>query len=265
MALPLADEVASRLRREVERTAVRARNGLRYATGTEWAPVSPTPRDGVWRQGPATLWRYRNEHVTVGPPLLLFIGLVSRSWILDLHEDASLVAALCEAGFDVYVLDWGEPGPEDATNTLETYVLRYLPRAMAALLRESRADDASVLGYCMGGNMALLAVAAQPDLPVRNLVTMATAIDLTALPGLAGAVQQRDLDPPTSAPRFLISSFFSDTTRCLTSASRLSAGGEVTPSSERFLTDENKPSRRIGKRNGPAVSPIAPKQPSRVK
>src|SRR5438105_15175574 len=115
-------DVALDMRREIERNAVRLRNGIRYAVGSEWAPVSPTPKDTVWAQGKAELWRYRSESVRFAPPVLLFIGLVSRSWILDLHPSNSFVARLRDAGFDVYVLDWGVPDASDAANTVETYV-----------------------------------------------------------------------------------------------------------------------------------------------
>ena len=171
-----------RIRREVERNATRATNGIRYLAGSDWTPPQPTPRDLVWSQGPATLWRYRSDRVTTGPPVLMMIGLVSRSSIFDLHEKASLVAALRAEGFDVYVIDWGVPGPGDAGNTLETYLCRYLPRAIRALLRESSADEVSLVGYCMGGDLALLATAGVPELPVRNLVVMATPVDFTELP-----------------------------------------------------------------------------------
>jgi polyhydroxyalkanoate synthase len=40
----------------------------------------------------------------------------------------------------------------------------------------------------------LLALATQ-DLPVTTLITMATPVDFTALPGLAGAVRDREVDP----------------------------------------------------------------------
>lgn len=195
-ALRAAEDLAGRLRRETERTAIRARNGLRYVSGAEWAPPQPTPSEVVWRQAPAELRRYGSDAATYAEPVLLFIGLVSRAYILDLHEDNSLVRRLRDAGFDPYVLDWGQPTAADSGNTLETYVGRYLPRAFAAMLRESGAESATVLGYCMGGNLALLGLATQ-DLPVRSLITMATPIDFHALAGLAGAIAHRDLDPET--------------------------------------------------------------------
>jgi poly[(R)-3-hydroxyalkanoate] polymerase subunit PhaC len=192
---PAADLVA-RLRQETERTAIRARNGLRYVAGAEWAPPQPTPSHVVWRQGTAELRRYGSDAATFAEPVLLFIGLVSRAYILDLHEDNSLAARLRDAGFDPYILDWGEPTPADAGNTLETYVGRYLPRAFRAMLAESGAERATVLGYCMGGSLALLALATQ-TLPVRSLITMATPVDFHALGGLAGAIADRELDPET--------------------------------------------------------------------
>lgn len=183
-----------RIRREVERNATRASNGIRYLAGSDWTPPQPTPRYLVWRQGGATLWRYRSDQVTTAPPVLMMIGLVSRSSIFDLHEKASLVAALRAEGFDVYVLDWGVADAGDAGNTLETYLCRYLPRALRALLRESSAGEVSLVGYCMGGDLALVATAGMPELPIRNLVVMATPLDFTALPAQYNALRDPGQD-----------------------------------------------------------------------
>ena len=165
------------VRHQVGRLAARLVNGARYAAGHDFAPDHPTPKDTVWRQGKVQLWRYRSYSVAYRPPLLIILGLVSRTALFDLQENASMVRALRDGGFDVFVLDWGVADAGDADNTLATYVSRILPRAIRALLRVSGADATSLVGYCMGGNMALLAVAAHPELPVRNLVTMATAVD----------------------------------------------------------------------------------------
>jgi polyhydroxyalkanoate synthase len=78
---------------------------------------------------------------------------------------------------------------------------------------ESRAEQASFLGYCIGGNLGLLALAGQ-TLPVRSLVTMATPVDFTALPGLAGALLERQIDPDRlidwtgNVPAEYLSAFF---------------------------------------------------------
>jgi polyhydroxyalkanoate synthase len=150
----------------------------------------------------------------LAPPVLVLGGLVGRSYIFDLHDGNSFVARMLDAGFDTYVLDWGAPDADDSANTLETYLARYFPRALRAALAESGASEISVIGYCMGGAMALHALAAQPDLPVRNLVLIATPVDFRHLGSMVDAVCEGRLDPATvldesgNVPASLISAFF---------------------------------------------------------
>jgi polyhydroxyalkanoate synthase subunit PhaC len=208
-------DVLSGVRREIERTAFRARNGVRYVTGAEWAPVGPTPSDVVWRQGKAHLRRYRRDGpARLGPPVVAFLGLVSRSYVLDLWKGNSFVQRLMDAGFDAFVLDWGEPDEEDADNSLETYVEVLLPRALDAVRRETGSDDVNVIGYCMGGDLAVLGLAAEPDLPVRNLVTMAMPLDFRHMGPLADALRDGRieidavLDETGNVPAGVVESFF---------------------------------------------------------
>jgi polyhydroxyalkanoate synthase subunit PhaC len=73
-------------------------------------------------------------------------------------------------------------------------VSRILPRAIRALLRVSSANELSLIGYCMGGNLALLTVAGHPELPIRNLVTMATAVDFDHLKPQVGPLRRAGED-----------------------------------------------------------------------
>jgi polyhydroxyalkanoate synthase subunit PhaC len=183
-------DILSGVRREIERNAFRARNGIKYVTGGQWAPVDPTPSDTVWRRGKARLRRYRRvAPVRLGPPVIAFLGLVSRAYVLDLWKGNSFVQRLMDAGFDTFVLDWGEPDEEDAGNTLETYVSGHLPRAIEAVIDEASSDKVNVIGYCMGGNLALMGLAGRSDLPVQNLVIMATPIDFSHMGPLAEAMR----------------------------------------------------------------------------
>ena len=189
-------------RREIDRTAWRARNGIKYAKGSQWAPIGPTPSDTVWQEGKAQLRRYRRDSpATFSPPVLAFLGLVGRAYVFDLWKDNSIVRLLMDAGFDVFVLDWGEPDEEDAVNTLETYLQGYLPRAVKAVLRETGASEVSAIGYCMGGTMALHALAAQPTLPVRNLVVMASPVDFRHLGPLIDALGDGRIEPESVLDR----------------------------------------------------------------
>ena len=53
MSSPASAGLVARLLREMERNAVRARNGIRYLSGRRMGARGPTPCDLVWSQGKA--------------------------------------------------------------------------------------------------------------------------------------------------------------------------------------------------------------------
>jgi polyhydroxyalkanoate synthase subunit PhaC len=178
-----AVDLVGRVRRDVGRNLSRARNGVKYVTGIDRPKVGQSPKDVVWRRDKAELWHYRPsatprpDAVEVRTPVLVVMSLISRSYILDLYPGASFVAAMRDAGFDVYLLDWGIPDEREAGNGLATYVDELLPAAIEAVLDDSGQDQLNIIGYCYGGLLSLLLGAAHPDLPVSSLITMATPVD----------------------------------------------------------------------------------------
>jgi polyhydroxyalkanoate synthase len=122
----------------------------RYVRGTKVivesldAPVGLTPKDAVWRLNKATLYRYRptkpaEERHPV--PLLLVYALINKPFIFDLAPGRSFIEYLVDQGFDVYLLDWGAPGPEDKGITFDDYVTEYLTRAVRKVCRVSGASS----------------------------------------------------------------------------------------------------------------------------
>lgn len=189
------NDLVARVRRDVGRNLLRARNGVKYVTGIDRPQVGTTPKDVVWRRDRAELWRYRSDQVSVGTPVLVVMSLVSRSYILDLYPGMSFVQALRDAGFDAYLLDWGIPDERDAGNGLSTYVDDLLPAAIDAVLDTSAAHEVNLIGYCYGGVLSLLLGAAHPDLPVASLVTMATPVDYTEMGMFGRMFDEGRLDP----------------------------------------------------------------------
>jgi polyhydroxyalkanoate synthase len=142
------------------------------------ANVGKTAKDVIWSRGTAQLFHYRatapRRHAL---PLLMVHSLVSKPYILDLIPGNSFVEYLVGEGFDVYMVDWGTPRPEDKRLRLEDYVLDMIPACVDEMLRTSGADEFSLFGYCMGGMLALMYAATHTDAPLRNLVTLATPVD----------------------------------------------------------------------------------------
>lgn len=194
--VPRADALA-RLRREIDRTAVRARNGVKHLSGFTAAAVGETPRDRVWTRDKVALYRYRSpapgprRH----PPVLLVMSLVTRPYVFDLRPGNSLVASLLEGGHDVYLLDWGVPDAVEAENTLETYCDEYLPHAARAVLDTSGAASLTLFGYCLGGVLCLLSAAGHPELPIESIVLLATPVDFAELGPMANLLRTGRLEP----------------------------------------------------------------------
>ena len=196
---PNPQTILDRVRRDVERNALRARNGIKLVAGVDRPGVGQTPKDVVWERGRCQLWHYRNDPATTGgvrysPPLLVVFSLISRSYILDLTPGNSFIEQLLGAGFDVYLVDWGEPDERDAHNRLEDYVDDYLPAAVDRVLELSGTDELNLFGYCFGGDLTLLYAAHHPDAPVRSLTVLATPVDFRHMGPLADVFRVGGLD-----------------------------------------------------------------------
>jgi polyhydroxyalkanoate synthase subunit PhaC len=179
----------------LERQILRTRNGLAYLTGSNRPVMAQTPRDEIWRRDKARLWRYRSEQRRYRPPVLIVHSLVSKSYILDLLPNTSLIRYLLDEGFDVFLLDWVPADAADAENTLETYVDGYIPEAIAVLQEESGDAEVTLIGYCFGGVLTLLLAAARSDLPIRNMVVMATPCDYREMGFMSNMFREHRLSP----------------------------------------------------------------------
>lgn len=190
-----AVELADRIAREVQRSILRNRNGLLYMAGAFSPKVGLSRKHTVWSDGKIELWRYESDMVRFRTPVLLIPSVVSRSYILDLRPAKSFIGALLTAGFDVFMVDWGVPDASDAGNTLATYVDRYLPASLVEVLEKSESKEAHIVGYCLGGVLALLFAAAHPSPKIHTLVTMATPVDFSAMTLMAAALRDGRLEP----------------------------------------------------------------------
>jgi len=161
---------------------INARRGARGLSALEWPAVGTTARRERAAFGPARLYRYGLDDAGAqkGAPLLVVCSLINRPYVLDLLPERSVFRRLLDGGRDVWLLDWGTPGAPGAwPYTLSDFTLDLLPRAVAEVKAQSGSRDVDVLGYCMGGTMALAAAAAEGDpLGARALVLMATPVDL---------------------------------------------------------------------------------------
>lgn len=123
----------------------------------------------LWQEGTTRLLDYRPRG---GPPVLIVPSLINRAYILDLAADQSLLRYLAEQGLRPLLVDWGAPGEAERGFGLDEYIIERLEPA-AAVAREAAGAVPTVLGYCMGGLLALALAARRPEL-ASSLALLAT-------------------------------------------------------------------------------------------
>lgn len=143
------------------------------------AKTGQTPHEIIFRGGKSCV-RYFAPVEAKHRPLFISMPLINTWNIWDLLPGSSLVAALRDQGFPVYLLDWGKPGPEDAANPLSYYIDTVLGRAIDRSTRHARArygvDQLDAIGYCVGGSFLAIHIARHPQ-AVRKLALVAAPID----------------------------------------------------------------------------------------
>lgn len=141
-----------------------------YIRQVEEAPVA-------WRAGTTALRDYGTRNLD-GPPVLVIPSLINRFYILDLKPDRSLLRDLEARGFRPFVVDWDRPGDDEARFHLTDYVAGRLEECLDAV-RAITGQAPLVLGYCMGGLLAL-ALATRRQRDMRGLALLATPWDFSA-------------------------------------------------------------------------------------
>ncbi|TXL73547.1 alpha/beta fold hydrolase [Vineibacter terrae] len=176
-AQPTAASVADRIQTEVQRAIQRSIKGVEYFASR--APVlGSTPKDVIHARGTMKLYHYRplaDELYRV--PVLIVMATTNRGYILDLTPGQSFVEFLLKRGFDVYMLDWTAPTPEEKGLRMEDYVLGFIPDCIRHIQQDSGEPDVSLVGYCFGGVLSLLYASIFPEGPLKNLVCFTTPID----------------------------------------------------------------------------------------
>ena len=184
---------------------------LSYRRHPSARPASDRPV--IWREGTTLLRDYRRGGDVTAPRVLVVPSLVNRYYILDLEPESSFLADLARRGYAPFVVDWDAPGPEEQGFDLTRYIAGRLEGALDAVRREP-GGPIIVVGYCMGGNLALaLALRRQAD--IAALACLATPWDFHAdgqtQAQLIGAIG-RSMDPLFQAlgemPVDVLQSFF---------------------------------------------------------
>ena len=157
--MPLFLELVRQCSRQDPELARRALAGLE-AYESAPRPQPRSERTAVARVEGAAL----RDHGGEGPPLVLVPSLINPPHVLDLDQATSLAVALQAAGRHVLLVDWGP-----ATARAGLGVAGHVEDLLLPLL-EALGEPPALVGYCLGGTMA---IAAAGLVPVERVATLA--------------------------------------------------------------------------------------------
>jgi polyhydroxyalkanoate synthase subunit PhaC len=156
----------------------RALAGLRKYQEAERKPPRPPQPDIAEAYG-ATLRDYGG----VGPPTVFIPSLINPPSILDLSEERSLLRWLATQGVRPLLLDWGWEVERRRGLSVAGHV-----EEIAVPLIHALGEPAALVGYCLGGTMAIAAAA---PAAARSVATIAAPWRFAAFPDDARALLAR--------------------------------------------------------------------------
>jgi polyhydroxyalkanoate synthase len=175
-----AEQFEQALHREIGRRMDRLAEGvLAYRRHPVQRSLETPP--AAWQEGNTRLLDYGRTHANArrreARAVLVIPSLINHWEVLDLTAEKSLLRAMAAEGLRPYLVDWGTPNDEERKFDLGAYVAR-LERAAAFVARRARRAP-MVMGYCMGGTLAVALTARQPR-KVAKLALLAAPWDFHA-------------------------------------------------------------------------------------
>ncbi len=146
------------------------------------AKIAQTPKTLIWTLNKAKLYRYTPavpEEKRHKVPLLLVFAIMNKPHVLDLRPGHSFAEYMVARGYDLYLLDWGAPGPEDKNLKFDDYVLEYLPRVVRKVKAVSGSRQFNMLGWCLGALISTLYAALRPNDGLKDLILLTAPLDFT--------------------------------------------------------------------------------------
>jgi poly[(R)-3-hydroxyalkanoate] polymerase subunit PhaC len=173
------ERLAGALDHEIARRAESCLAGLEAYRRHPYRRAGPAP-PVLWREGTARLLDFGEDRAA--PAVLIVPSLINRYYVLDLLPERSFLRHFARSGLRPLVIDWRAPGNAECALDLSGYSAR-LDRALAAAA-EAAHGPIAMLGYCMGGLLAI-AAALRDRCRVACLALLATPWDFHAGRGAA--------------------------------------------------------------------------------
>lgn len=165
-----------------------ARNAWALTFGDGIESPDPAPSTVLWDEPHRLLRRYDID--PGGPPpaddaaVLLVPPLAAPAVCFDLRPDQSMARFLLEIGRRPYLVDYGEIGFADRRMGFEDWFDDILPEAVRRVSADRDGAPVDLVGWSLGGVLALLTAAADAALPIRSITAVGAPLNYNHVSGV---------------------------------------------------------------------------------
>lgn len=160
--------------------------------------IAVTPGTVVFRNHLVELIRYLPQTEKVAHnPVFIVPSWIMKYYILDLSPHNSMVRFLVAQGYTVYILSWANPEESDRELGMNDYLQLGIFDVLKELGRITNKAPVNIVGYCLGGTLLAIAVAAlsrsmkvtgfEQMSPVKSMTLLAAQTDFSE-PGQMGVL-----------------------------------------------------------------------------
>lgn len=110
-------------------------------------------------------------------PLVFIAPLAINMAIYDLYPYRSLIKYFQNAGFDVYLVDWGSLKFKDRHLNFLSFIEDFIPKAIEIVRTHSGSEQISLHGWSMAGIFVTLYTALNQPNYIKNLIVLGSPID----------------------------------------------------------------------------------------
>jgi len=137
---------------------IRQSDSSMFAVGRN---LAVTPGKVIFQNEIMQLLQYAPTTPTVlKKPLLIIPPWINKFYVLDLTPEKSFIKWCVDQGITVFCISWVNPDAHLAKKSWEDYVREGPLAALAAIKDATGEDQVHAIGYCVGGTMMAVALAA---------------------------------------------------------------------------------------------------------
>lgn len=119
-----------------------------------------------------------------GKVLYVSTPLINKPELFDLAEGKSVIESMLKQGYSIYMVDFGECGPDDTNLGLDFFGKTVHDHYLDLIKKKHPGSDIFVMGYCMGGTLILPYLARRAEellasgqkMDVRKIALMASPV-----------------------------------------------------------------------------------------